>query len=248
MLNIFSRVRRKLANENRFLQYSRYAIGEIVLVMVGILLALQVNNWNEERNNSLIEQDYLKEMLEDFEINLKTSNRNIGRIEEILPHLIGLIDQSMAGKPTMPLDALNKAFSNITAMPAYSSTDRVYNNLVGSGDLKLIRNGELKTKLANYYECLFVLNLVQDTHEMELVESFQPYIIENLDYQAVNPSWLDDFLLPSPLEDNRILEVLNDREFRNILTQKWVILTDLLNQNRILRQVNLDMLELLSHL
>jgi len=49
MTPFFRRIRRKLANDNQFLKYGRYAIGEILLVVVGILIALQINNWNEDR-------------------------------------------------------------------------------------------------------------------------------------------------------------------------------------------------------
>ena len=49
MTPFFRRIRRKLANDNQFLKYSRYAIGEIVLVVVGILIALYINNWNEQQ-------------------------------------------------------------------------------------------------------------------------------------------------------------------------------------------------------
>jgi hypothetical protein len=51
MINFFRKTRKKLADDNQFLKYSRYAIGEIVLVVVGILIALQINNWNEERKS-----------------------------------------------------------------------------------------------------------------------------------------------------------------------------------------------------
>ena len=51
MINFFRKIRRKLADDNQFLKYSKYAIGEIALVMIGNLLALQVNNWNQERLN-----------------------------------------------------------------------------------------------------------------------------------------------------------------------------------------------------
>jgi hypothetical protein len=49
MINFFRKIRKQLADDNKPLKYARYAIGEIVLVMIGILLALQVNNWNEDR-------------------------------------------------------------------------------------------------------------------------------------------------------------------------------------------------------
>ena len=49
MINFFRRIRKKLADDNKPLKYMRYAIGEIVLVVIGILIALQINNWNEKR-------------------------------------------------------------------------------------------------------------------------------------------------------------------------------------------------------
>ena len=51
MINFFRKIRKQLADQNKPLKYFSYAFGEIVLVMIGILLALQVNNWNEERKD-----------------------------------------------------------------------------------------------------------------------------------------------------------------------------------------------------
>ena len=49
MINFFRKIRKKLANENKFQKYTRYAIGEVALIMIGIFMALQLNNWNENR-------------------------------------------------------------------------------------------------------------------------------------------------------------------------------------------------------
>ena len=66
MLNFFRRIRRNLANQNKFVQYSRYAIGEIILVVIGILIALQINNWNEKKKEKLNEAKILKTLNEEF--------------------------------------------------------------------------------------------------------------------------------------------------------------------------------------
>ena len=60
MTGFFRRIRKKLADQNKFIQYSRYAIGEIILVMIGILLALQVNNWNNNKKDGKLEIKILK--------------------------------------------------------------------------------------------------------------------------------------------------------------------------------------------
>ena len=53
MIPFFRRIRKKMADDNKPLKYMRYAIGEIVLVVVGILIALQINNRNEKRKAEL---------------------------------------------------------------------------------------------------------------------------------------------------------------------------------------------------
>ncbi len=64
MINLFRNIRRKLADDNKPLKYMRYAIGEIVLVVIGILIALQINTWNEDRVKKIALQEYLKNMVE----------------------------------------------------------------------------------------------------------------------------------------------------------------------------------------
>ena len=70
MIKFFRSIRKKLLSENRFSKYLLYAIGEIILVMIGILLALQVNNWNNERIEQAKEQVLLKNLQVDFKNNI----------------------------------------------------------------------------------------------------------------------------------------------------------------------------------
>ncbi len=59
MIKFFRQIRQQLLSENKTGKYLKYAIGEIILVMIGILLALQVNNWNEIRKERIVENDIL---------------------------------------------------------------------------------------------------------------------------------------------------------------------------------------------
>ena len=84
MLPVFRRARKNLADENQFFKYSRYAIGEIVLVVIGILIALQINNWNEDRKDKKLELQLLKSFersldkdLSDMDANVRTHKKEI---------------------------------------------------------------------------------------------------------------------------------------------------------------------------
>ena len=211
---------------------------EFLSIFIAVISAFALNNWNENRKNVSTEHKYLIALLEDFETNLTKSKEIIERIEDDIPQLIGLLEQSALEKSTIPVDSLNNAFAKVSNMPTYSSTDRTYNNLVGSGELKIINDESLKTNLANYYKSLYILNLVQQTHESELVQSFQPFIIEYLDFQAVRPLIIKEFPLPGSLETTKILEVMKTRRFRNIVALKLTILADLLDLNRNLESIN----------
>jgi hypothetical protein len=131
-------------------------------------------------------------------------------------------------------------------MAAFFPVDRAYSNLTGSGDLKIIRSRPLKNALADYYRAAQVTVLVQNTHEMDLVQIYEPYIIEHLDYLAVALGRVDDFPLPPPVEEASILDVLATRQFRNIVVQKWVIATDLLYQHRQMLERTNKVLQLLE--
>ncbi|MGD1948015.1 MAG: DUF6090 family protein [Croceivirga sp.] len=59
MIKFFHRIRQKLLSENRFSKYLLYAIGEIILVVIEILIALQINNWNDNRKDNTSEKHLL---------------------------------------------------------------------------------------------------------------------------------------------------------------------------------------------
>ena len=63
MIKFFRKIRYDLLEKNKIEKYLKYAIGEIVLVVIGILIALSINNWNEQRKVKLIVKDRIKEVL-----------------------------------------------------------------------------------------------------------------------------------------------------------------------------------------
>ena len=66
MIKFFRKIRQKLLTEKKFSKYLIYAIGEIVLVVIGILIALQINNWNEDQKNKALEKNMLENLAENL--------------------------------------------------------------------------------------------------------------------------------------------------------------------------------------
>ncbi len=230
-MSILQRLSRHLNEQNWF------AVGlEILIVVISIFLGFQVTAGYEARKNLRTESVYLEELLEDFKANRTLEEKVLLRLESILPQIQGLMEQSALEQPTWSVDQLNAAFSNLWQMPTFYSTDRTYDNILGSGDLKLIRDRKLKQEISEYYSSLELVEIVQNTHELQLVQILIPYAIANMDFQAVHLTRSEDYPVFPPAEPNRILEVMHTREFRGVLTTKWDILTDLLDLNRGLKK------------
>lgn len=102
MINFFKKIRQKLATENKFIAYLRYATGEIVLVVIGILIALQINNWNEERKKEKEFRFSLKQLYETISVDqaLMTS------LKDIYSFQIMMIDNLLNDAENIPQDQL----------------------------------------------------------------------------------------------------------------------------------------------
>ncbi|HMB61047.1 MAG TPA: hypothetical protein VKN35_14135 [Xanthomonadales bacterium] len=219
---------------------------DIFVVVVGLFLGLQFDTWWESQKDARQESVYLQEIREDLELNRDNLQLSTANLEQITSDMLELLEQSRLPAYESPVTQLNQKFSSILNMPTFMPVSRAYANLTGSGDLKLIESRRLKNLLADYYATAKLTELVQNTHELELVHIFAPYIITHLDYGAVGLERLRDFALPAPVEETLIADVLASREFRNVVIQKWDITTDLLSQHRKMLKRTNDLLQLLN--
>ncbi len=88
MLRIFSSIRQTLLNENNSLKYLKYAVGEILLIMIGIFLGLQLNNWNEERKDRIEERNVLMQLKVELETTIEfLVDRNIPLVQSYIQDL-----------------------------------------------------------------------------------------------------------------------------------------------------------------
>lgn len=146
MLRFFRKIRHGLLAENRFTHYLGYAAGEIVLVVIGILIALQINNWNDARKDRARELDYLHNIREDVSSNLRemdaylaTRQSGIEAAQRVLSHF--------DGKPIEDASAFNADSIAIYNWKRFYLGDNTYQELIGSGNFALLSNPKIKDGL-----------------------------------------------------------------------------------------------------
>lgn len=159
MIKFFRNIRKKLVNENKFIQssspasrYLLYAFGEIILVVIGILIALQINSWNQDRINSRKEQDYLIGLKNDLEkqiISFEDSNRFndfiVSKGESIL------VEFSSNGN-ILEIDSINKKLSYLMYTSKYLEFRTTFNELNSTGQINLIKEKSLRSEVIRYYQ------------------------------------------------------------------------------------------------
>ena len=149
MIKFFRKIRQNLLSEGKTGKYLKYAFGEIVLVVIGILIALQVNDWNNNRKNLELEDKILKEIyanlntdLKDLQSQIEQNNWYINHNSKVLEHLIN----------KTPLnDSLRKYYSYLYGYGHFSPKTVGYQNLKSQG-ISLVKNDSLRNNISELYE------------------------------------------------------------------------------------------------
>ncbi len=150
MIRFFRTLRQKLLSENRVSKYLLYAFGEIVLVVIGILIALQVNTWNETRREQKIIHSVLVNLKMDVEedlASLKQLRELLSRRKENATTVLQALEHPDSVKNARDLTvAMTRAGWILNYTPAFAT----YNEIMNSGRLSLITSADLKKAMADY--------------------------------------------------------------------------------------------------
>ena len=151
MIKFFRKIRYDLMEKNKTGKYLKYAIGEILLVMIGILLALQVNNWNEDRKNNLRLTSHYQELKDELNYDLERWQDLVNQLNAI--DSMGIYLRSFLDDEIIEVDSikLRRSFLSAWWYATFGISSVAYNNLVSSGDIHLIENKKLKRKLGSIH-------------------------------------------------------------------------------------------------
>jgi hypothetical protein len=190
--------------ENKFSKYMLYAIGEIMLVVIGILIALQINNWNSNRKNSEFEQSILADIELELSTNIERLMKVIDRHEQshsATEEFIRIFEDSR--KLAEVTDGtVTDLLMSMDYNETYNPTSGILESIISSGQINYLKNKELKYLLAS------VDDLTEDANEStKAIEAQRPFLL----YPSFMKSWI--------VEDEKIVgysrkRILHDPQFR----------------------------------
>ena len=154
MIKFFRKIRYDLMKKNKTGKYLKYAIGEIILVMIGILLALQVNNWNESKKDQKQEKIYLNNLQEDLKGIIEAYN-TANLVESLtLKQSKDILKHYELNNGFYNMDSIFPKINDLTVRWNVTPTPTTLIEMINSGQTKLIRNTTLRKDLIAFNEQL----------------------------------------------------------------------------------------------
>jgi len=151
MIKVFRKIRQHMLTENKFSKYFLYAIGEIVLVMIGILLALQVNNWNEDRKQIISEKKFISGIKKDLKQDQSYMNLiiNIGEIKVEVFNILNNELSELYANDKSKLDSLLQMFfiDNRTFYPISGT----FQSAISGNEINKFKNKKVISELVKLY-------------------------------------------------------------------------------------------------
>jgi hypothetical protein len=163
MIRLLRKIRQKLLSENSYSVYLLYAGGEILLVVIGILLALQIDNWNELKQIRNTEQQYLSALKEEFLFNHAELERVAMRNKENADNMKILANLMGPAGAEITEEALgNLLVGALAAEIQYNSSQGVLDEIISSGKLGMFSNQDLRFALSSWSGRLYKLRLKEE--------------------------------------------------------------------------------------
>jgi len=229
MINYFRKIRHNLIQKNKTSKYLKYAIGEIILVVIGILIALQINTWNQNRLERLNEQKIIKDLKVEFEANYKDLNKTLKQ------HQIGIEELREFQIITKSKDYHNPKLNSLmnSLLKWFSFTDRpgASNNLISAGNLNIIQNKDLRDLITQWSgnvndvadDELFLANFTRETVLPFITKNYTISNLESENNKMLESLGLKLDTIALPIFETKPINweiLVENQEFQSIVSLK----------------------------
>ncbi len=257
MIKFFRHIRCNLMETGKTGKYLKYAIGEIILVVIGILLALQINTRNEIRKDNDKEQQILKQLTEEYKSNLLQLEQKIAHRKKIIKagnKVLDYIDKPLNINTDSLFNQLNVLIGNPTFKP-------IQNNLINSGNILLIKNKKLNQLLTTWPSSVTHVKEIENIWNNKMWESVIPLfnnmgILRNGFYKwwndeqnikwVMDGSFINPFKKPKAYNVSLGVEILQIKKLEGIVSTAISVNYAANLQSQVLNKRILEILDLLN--
>ena len=219
MIKFFRKIRQNLLMENKTSKYFKYAVGEILLVVIGILIALQINNWNEQQKQNNMLSKYYKNLVHEFDGILQNFEAKIIPDNDFLIEELETSLNLIKNKPTAYKDSLLNHLGAIGTAWGQRLNTPVLDKFNESGLLNEIKVDTIKNAIVK-------INLFKDNLETndfytteQYLQTLEPYLLKNMNYsQIALKRYRKNFIAGGP--STNIDKIADSLELWNMLTIK----------------------------
>jgi len=241
MLNFLRKLRRKEMNDKTG-RYFKYAIGEVFLVVLGILIALSLNNWNTNRVNNQKKITLLNSLQTEFTSNLTQLDTVMYYDNLVINSGLKILEIIKSGK-LLPQQEMDSLAANFGWLWTFNPLNGGLASGVSSGDIHLLKNDELKNLLFSWED------LAADASEEEIRNSSLTLRDHDFNKKYGGTGTVAQFYIPSLPEakyNTDYLGLISDHEFENYVFLKLIFMYDLLAEFNPLRANNKQILALIK--
>ena len=189
-MKFLQRIRRKLLEEGNLKRYLIYASGEILLVMIGILLALQVNNWNEERKTHIQDLEFLNNLKVELAVDISSFKERKSYYQTINDNIKNTIQLFERGDSNLNQDEQKEIVSALSHFQMFSPVPKNINRndlIIAQGTIDRI-DKELNQKFLTYLQTTQEINSAIDKLGESLQQTEIRMIYPNVDYNYIDPN------------------------------------------------------------
>ncbi len=187
MIKFFRKIRQRLLTENNFSKYLLYAFGEILLVVIGILIALQINNWNQQRLDNQEESKLILSISEKIEFNKFQYNVGIIRYNEVINSAQQLLQDIHSPNTNRNHRQFEEDLHSITKrfLMGKSNSVSIYDEMIGAGQLTLLSSDDLRKSITSLKANLQLLESYEGI-QIDFVEhQLNPFLNRNTDIISI---------------------------------------------------------------
>lgn len=190
MLRFYKKLEQNFLNLSGFSKYIIYGFTEIALLIVGIVIALQVNTWGQNRADREMEVFYLSGILDQIESDINEINTFIEENTDQL-NAINYLLGTIGNEHNYPDSLLEKYWSEVIILTGFTLNTTLFDDLKSSGRLSIISSDELRINIQSYYASLISAKNIQQSNDQLIYNWFNAFFLDPVDLNSAYKNFSD---------------------------------------------------------